>query len=82
MSSYPKFTLHLFGEYLKFGEIKIGMTKISDEWVEMTQTGPRRGIESVVGEILLREGARRTSRLDEEETLQGQKEGDEVCFIN
>ena len=32
----------------------------------------------MVGEILLREGARRTSRLDEEETLQGQKEGDEV----
>ena len=35
----------------------------------------------MVGEILLREGARRTSRLDEEETLQGQKEGDEVRLL-
>ena len=32
----------------------------------------------MVGEILLREGSRRTSRVEEEETLQGQKEGDEV----
>ena len=44
----------------------------------LQQAGPRRGIESVVGEILLREGSRRTSRVEEEETLQGQKEGDEV----
>ena len=29
-------------------------------------------------EILLREGSRRTSRVEEEETLQGQKEGDEA----
>ena len=47
----------------------------------MQQAGPRRGIESVVGEILLREGSRRTSRVEEEETLQGQKEGDEVGQI-
>ena len=35
----------------------------------------------MVGEILLREGSRRTSRVEEEETLQGQKEGDEVGRI-